>query len=192
MFSAGPYGLKDYLAGYLGFLNFFISLTKSSCQLSHQYHILVCVLKVRLFWYWDNLHLRVSIRRHSCRFCGDWDIIWPTHCRWSDTRTQCRPADHHGINNSEIISHNIVGSGCLLGRGVGSAINLLPGHWPGGWGWSAGWVAGNGNILFAAGFPNCTNCFVKVHYRALPGYSRPVTAPRHAQLRSCCTWNCEV
>ena len=140
MFSAGPHGLKDYLAGYLGFLNFFISLTKSSCQLSHQYHILVCVLKVRLFWYWDNLHLRVSIRRHSCRFCGDWDIIWPTHCRWSDTRTQCRPADHHGINNSEIISHNIVGSGCLLGRGVGSAINLLPGHWPGGWGWlRAGW-----------------------------------------------------
>ena len=67
-------------------------------------------------------------------------------------------ADHHGINNSEIISHNIVGSGCLLGRGVGSAINLLPGHWPGGWCWSAGWVAGDGNLLFAAGFPNCTNC----------------------------------
>ena len=99
-------------------------------------------------------------------------------------------SDHHGINNSEIISHNIVVWGCLLGRGVGSAINLLPGHWPGGWCWSAGWRA-NGNLLFAAGFLNCTNCFVKVHYRALPGYSRLVTAPKPAQQRSCCTWNCE-
>ena len=103
-------------------------------------------------------------------------------------------SDHHGINNSEIISHNLItllcGAACWAAV-LGLQLTCYPDTGQGaGAGLLAGW-RGNGNLLFAAGFLNCTNCFVKVHYRALPGYSRLVTAPKPAQQRSCCTWNCE-